>query len=136
AGAARRARPRPRGCPPEGRPLLRRASAAGRHPRRLRPSAEADPVSRRSQFETIRSEGALLPTELLQRVSERDKELGGLRGEDYGLLPNEPLNEAIVRSYNRLIGAWASFQEARMRLPEGEPGTSITRDRWLQALVQ
>jgi Eco57I restriction-modification methylase len=93
-------------------------------------------MSRRAQFDTIRSEGALLPTELLQRVSERDKELGGLRGEDYGLPPNEPLNEAIVRSYNRLVGAWASFQEARTGLPEGEPGTSVTRDRWLQVLMQ
>lgn len=93
-------------------------------------------MSRRAQFDTIRSEGALLPTELLQRVSERDKELGGLRGEDYGLPPNEPLNEAIVRSYNRLVGAWASFQEARAGVPDSEPGTSITRDRWLQVLMQ
>lgn len=93
-------------------------------------------MSRRDQFETIRTEGALLPAELLQRVREQDKQLGGLRGEDYGLPPNEPLNEAIVRSYNRLVGAWASFQEARARLPENEPGTTITRDRWLLVLLQ
>jgi hypothetical protein len=93
-------------------------------------------VNRRDQFETIRSEGGLLPAEVLQRVRERDKELGGLRGEDYGLPPNEPLNEAIVRSYNRLVGAWASFQEARSHLPEGEAGTTITRDRWLLVLFQ
>ncbi|HEX4680481.1 MAG TPA: N-6 DNA methylase [Gaiellaceae bacterium] len=93
-------------------------------------------MSRRDQFETIRTEGALLPADLLQRVRERDKELGGLRGEDYGLPPNEPLNEAIVRSYNRLVGAWASFREARSRLPEDEPGTTITRDRWLLVLLQ
>lgn len=93
-------------------------------------------MSRRNQFETIRTEGALLPAELLQRVRERDKELGGLRGEDYGLPPNEALNEAIVRSYNRLVGAWASFQEARARLSEDEPGTTIMRDRWLLVLLQ
>jgi hypothetical protein len=45
---------------------------------------------RASQFETIRSEGGLLPVDLLQRVAGRDKDLGGLRGEDYGLPPNEP----------------------------------------------
>lgn len=93
-------------------------------------------MSRRSQFETIRSEGALLPVDLLQRVGERDKDLGGLRGEDYGLPPNEPLNEAIVRSWNRLVGAWGSFREAREKLPEGDPGTTITRDRWLLVLLQ
>lgn len=93
-------------------------------------------MSRRAQFETIRSEGALLPVELLQRIAARDKDLGGLRGEDYGLPPNEPLNEAIVRSWNRLVGAWASFQEASERLPEGDPGTSPTRDRWLLVLLQ
>jgi Eco57I restriction-modification methylase len=86
-------------------------------------------------FETIRSEGALLPPDLLQRIAERDKDLDGLRGEDYGLPPNEPLNEAIVRSYNRMIGAWGSFQEARAKLPEADPGTSITRDRFLLVLL-
>jgi N-6 DNA Methylase len=92
-------------------------------------------VSRRAAFDAIRSEGALLPPDLMQRIAERDKELGGLRGEDYGLPPNEPLNEAIVRSYNRMIGAWGSFQEARAKLPEGDPGTSITRDRLLLVLL-
>lgn len=93
-------------------------------------------MSRRAQFETIRSEGALLPVDLLQRVAARDKDIGGLRGEDYGLPPNEPLNEAIVRSWNRLLGAWGSFRDARERLPEGDPGTSVTRDRWLLVLLQ
>jgi hypothetical protein len=93
-------------------------------------------VSRRGQFETIRSEGALLPADLLQRVAERDKDLGGLRDEDYGLPPNEPLNEAIVRSWNRLVGAWGSFREAREKLPADDPGTSVTRDRWLLVLLQ
>lgn len=93
-------------------------------------------MSRRIQFETIRSEGALLPPDLLQRLVERDKDLDGLRGEDYGLPPNEPVSEAIVRSYNRMVGAWGSFQEARAKLPDADPGTSITRDRLLLVLLQ
>ena len=40
------------------------------------------------------------------------------------LPPNEPLNEAIVRSWNRLVGAWASFQrgarEAARRRPRDD----------------
>lgn len=89
-----------------------------------------------TQFETIRSEGGLLPADVLLRIREADKVLGGLRGEDYGLPPNEPLNEAIVRSWNRLVGAWASFREARSRLTDDDPGTTITRERWLLVLLQ
>lgn len=92
-------------------------------------------MKRQTQFETIRSEGGLLPTELQQRVREADIDLGGLRGEDYGLPPNEPLNEAIVRSWNRLVGAWGSFQEARAKLADDDPGTTVTRERWLLVLL-
>ena len=52
----------------------------------------------RSLFQTIRSEGGLLPADLLQRVAERDRNLGGVRAEDYHLTDLSP-NEAIVRSW-------------------------------------
>src|SRR2546428_11674840 len=91
-------------------------------------------LRRRELFTTIRTEGAILPPDLLQRVAVGDKELGGLKPADYHLCEGEPLNEAIVRSWNRLVGAWAAFTEARARLPEGDLGTTITRERWLLIL--
>ena len=67
---------------------------------------------------------ALLPADLLQRVARARQ--GPRRAARRGLPPppNEPLNEAIVRSWNRLVGAWAASSEARAKLPEGDPGTS------------
>jgi hypothetical protein len=89
----------------------------------------------RSLFQTIRSEGGLLPADLLQRVAQGDRELRGLRAEDYHLT-DLPLNEAIVRSWNRLVGAWVQFRDARRDLPKGDAGTTLTRERWLLILFE
>jgi hypothetical protein len=89
--------------------------------------------SSRTPFLTIRAEGALLPVDLLQRIVENDRDLGGLTPESYHL-SGEKLNEAINRSWNRLLGAWAAFRVAREKLPEGDPGTSLTREKWLLPL--
>lgn len=85
-------------------------------------------------FTTIRTEGALLPADLLQRISE-GATLDGLTPESYHR-PGEKLNEAINRSWNALQGVWASFRAAQERLPENDLGTSITRERWLLPLFR
>lgn len=85
-------------------------------------------------FATVRSEGGLLPLELLRLVAEAGRNLPGLEPEAYHLLPGEKLNEAINRSWNRLQGAWESFRESEARLPEEEAATALTRDRWLLPL--
>ncbi len=90
----------------------------------------------RSPFLTIHTEGALLPADLLQRILSGDKDLGGLAPADYHLPPGEKLNEAINRSWNRLQGAWAAFQTSKSRLKKGDPGTTLTRERWLLPLFQ
>jgi len=90
----------------------------------------------RNTFTTIHTEGALLPVDLLQRISENDKNLEGLNTESYHLAPGEKLNEAINRSWNRLSGLWGSFQAARGRLGATDAGTTLTRERWLLPLFQ
>ena len=89
---------------------------------------------RRELFTTIRSVGAILPEDLLQRVAVGDAELGGLRPDDYHLGPGERLNEVITGSWNRLLGAWTAFREDRARLSEGDPAVGRTRERWLLPL--
>ncbi len=84
-------------------------------------------------FTTIRTEGALLPPDLLQRISEGNVE--GLRSEDYHL-PGEKLNEVINRSWNALQGVWASFRSAQEQLPLSDLGTTLTRERWLLPLFR
>lgn len=85
-------------------------------------------------FTTVRSEGAILPMDLLQRIAQSDTNLQGLTPESYYLLKTEKLNEAINRSWNRLLSAWVAFKAAREKLPEHDAGTTLTRERWLLIL--
>jgi hypothetical protein len=91
-------------------------------------------ASSRTPFLTIRAEGALLPVDLLQRIVENDPDLGGLTPDSYHL-SGEKVNEAINRSWNRLLGAWAAFQTGMEKLPENDPGTTLTREKWLLPLL-
>lgn len=93
-------------------------------------------VRAKNIFTTIRSEGAMLPVDLLQRVVENDKNLDGLMPADYHLLEDEKLNEAVSRSWSRMRGAWVGFRGALEMLPLGDVGTKVTRDRFLLPLFQ
>ena len=91
---------------------------------------------RRDIFTTVRTEGGILPADLLQRIVSADKSLDGLTPENYHLAPGEKINEAINRAWNRLQGSWESFRAAAEKLPTNDPGTSVTRERWLLPLFQ
>jgi hypothetical protein len=91
---------------------------------------------RQELFITIRTEGSILPPDILHRVAAGDSELGGLNPESYHLGATERLNEAITRSWNRLVGTWTAFRDAREKLPESDVATSVTRERWLLPLFQ
>ncbi len=88
----------------------------------------------RDTFATITTEGAILPPDLLDRIAAGDGDLGGLDPASYHLA-GEEINEAISRSWNRLVGVWAAFRERREQLPESQAGTAgLTRERWLLPL--
>ena len=89
----------------------------------------------RIKFTTVKTEGAILPADLLQRVAD-GRDLDGLKPTDYHLAPNERLNEAINRSWNRCVGVWQGFNEQREHLPAADRGTTLTRERWLLILFQ
>ena len=93
-------------------------------------------IRRRSSFTSVRTEGAILPPDLLQRVQSGDSDIPGLHPSDFHLQSSERLNEVISRSWNRLQAAWANFQAAARRLPEHDPGTTLTRERFLLPLFQ
>ena len=88
----------------------------------------------RDLFQTVHTEGGLLPADLLQRIADGDRTLDGLRPSDYHLDPGERLNERITRAWARLTSAWRAFDDARQSLPPGDAGGALTRDRWLQIL--
>ena len=91
---------------------------------------------RTNGFQTIRSEGGLLPSDLLRRVLDPKEKLDGTRPEDYGLPQGERLNEVIIQSWNRLRKHWAEFRAAAAGLPEGEAGTGLTNDKWSLPLLR
>jgi methylase of polypeptide subunit release factors len=91
-----------------------------------------------SPFTTIRIEGAILPPDLLQRIADGDAglEARSVSPESYHLAKGEKINEAINRAWNRVLGAWAAFRDASAKLAESDPGTTLTRERWLLPLFQ
>ncbi|MGH8566790.1 MAG: N-6 DNA methylase, partial [Gammaproteobacteria bacterium] len=91
---------------------------------------------RTNDFQTIRSEGGLLPPDLLRRVLDPKAKLDGMRPEDYGLPQGERLNEIITQSWNRLGKHWAEFRSVATSLPAGEAGTGLTNDKWSLPLLR
>ena len=91
---------------------------------------------RRNPFTTVRSEGALLPPDFLQRLIDPKSKVDGLTPATYHLAEGERLNEAASRAWNRLLGLWAAFQGASVALKETDPATGLTRERWLLPLFQ
>ncbi|MBN1262658.1 MAG: hypothetical protein JXB35_18395, partial [Anaerolineae bacterium] len=73
----------------------------------------------RATFTTIKTEGGILPADLLQRIAE-GRDLDGLSPEDYHLYAGERLNEAINRAWNRCLGAWQAFDTQRVALPDSD----------------
>ncbi len=94
------------------------------------------PTSSFDRFPTLRTEGAILPADLLLRIAAGDNDLPGLNPTSYHLLQDEKLNEATNRAWNRLQSAWASFRAAWDKLAPTESGTTVTRERWLLPLFQ
>jgi N-6 DNA Methylase len=86
-------------------------------------------------FTTVRTVGALLPVDMLERIVEGDESLKGLTPEDYHL-SGERINEATNRAWNRAVGIWAAFQDTRNHGFSTEFGMSETRERWLLPLFQ
>jgi len=78
----------------------------------------------------------LLPADFLRRVIDPKSKLEGLRPEDYGLPASERLNEVITQSWNRLRKHWTEFRAASESLPEREPGTGLTNDKWNLPLLR
>ena len=93
-------------------------------------------MARSISFNTVRSEGGLLPLELLRRISEQDPNLKYTDADSYHLSKSERLGEAINSSWNRLSGIWWGFRSKVGQHTPGEATTSLTRERWLLPLFQ
>jgi hypothetical protein len=87
-------------------------------------------------YTSVRTEGALLPADILARIAAGDATFGGLDAASYHLDPSEKIGEATNRAWNRLQARWASFQTERAKLTPTDTGTTLTRERWLLPLFE
>lgn len=86
------------------------------------------------EFVGIQIQGSVIPPEILAAVS-GGEDLPGSSSADYHLAAGETLREAANRVWAYLTGVWAAFREQESRLPEGDLGTTLTRERWLLILL-
>ncbi len=88
-----------------------------------------------SSYVGVRIEGGLLPAGLLSRLATSRTPVAGHDSQDYGLAAGESVREAGNRVWSYLRTAWVGYRDALERLPESDRATSLTRDRWLQILL-
>ncbi len=85
----------------------------------------------RQEFQTIRSEGALLPSDLLRRLIALRSKLPGVRPKDYAPAARKRLNEAVAHSWTRLRRRRTEFRAAATaNLSAGEASTGLTNNKW------
>ena len=95
------------------------------------------PRSRANRFQTITTQGGLLPPDVLKRVADLDGKLAGLTPEAYGEPEGFRLNEAIQRDWTQAQRHWKDFQRAREEIGvHDDTGELITRDRWVKPLLK
>ncbi len=86
-----------------------------------------------NNFITVKTEGGILPADLLQRIA--DGAVEGLNPTDYHLAATDRLNEAINRSWLQLMGRWQTFQRKMAAMSPSNSGVTLTRD-WMLAVLQ
>src|SRR5712691_9041461 len=89
-----------------------------------------------SAFVTVRSDGGLLPPDLLARLAAQDAELRGRTQADNGLGKGERLTEAAAQAWAACKIYWEAFKATRARLGEGESGITETREQWVLPLFR
>jgi hypothetical protein len=82
-----------------------------------------------SAFPDIRIEGGLLGPDVLDQLVAG--ELPGQRPANFGLDGRRSLTDEIASVFAEARVYWGVFQARLGRLPEGDPGTSVTRDAWV-----
>jgi hypothetical protein len=87
-------------------------------------------------FPTVRSEGGLLPPDLLARVAAADAALAAMSPADYGLPRSMRLGEAAARAWGACKAYWAAFSAAVAYAPAEDSGVTRSREQWLLPLFE
>lgn len=82
----------------------------------------------------ILMEGNLLSADMLPDLVAG--EVKGQASEDFGLAKTIKLADEIAAAWGDAKAYWGAFQRALARLPEGDAGTTITREQWVVPLLR
>jgi hypothetical protein len=86
------------------------------------------------RYVAIRSEGGLLPYDLLDKIAGEDAL--GQKAFEFGLPKGRRLNDEISRVWSDAQDLWDIFKRRRETLSNKDPyGTTLTRDRWILPLL-
>jgi hypothetical protein len=86
------------------------------------------------KYAAIRSEGGLLPYDLLDEIL-ADTAIGQ-KPADFSLPKGRRVSDEIQRVWSDAQELWSRFKAGREKLPEKDPnGTTLTRDRWIGPLL-
>ena len=87
------------------------------------------------QLVGIRSEGGLLPQDILEQIAE--EKLEGQKASAFGLPAGRRLTDEIARAWSDAQAYWKVFTGRWDDLPEKDSfGTTLTRERWVTRLLQ
>jgi hypothetical protein len=85
------------------------------------------------QYIGIRSEGGLIPYDILDSIANEEAGLGQ-QAKDFGLAAGRRLTDEIARAWSDAQDYWHIFQRRSGSLPESETGTTLTR-KWVTDLL-
>ena len=107
----------------------------GRHPWRLRLPTGSELTWHATALSSVSASKAVCCPRSCSPGCRAGRDVGGLTSADYGLAHGESVREAANRVWAYLTGVWTSYRSALELLPEGDRATSLTRDRWLQIVL-
>lgn len=86
------------------------------------------------QYLSVRSEGALFPTDLLAQIGQQTRSLPGLTGDAYHLVAGERLSNTIDSAWSQCRAAWNRLHDQLAGAPVEDASARLTRERWLLPL--
>ena len=86
-------------------------------------------------FSTVRVEGALIPDDILQKIAAGEID-GQRKAADFGLGKTDRLTDIVASVWSDARAYWDALQRSLRRLPDDDPGTTATRNQWVQPLLE
>jgi hypothetical protein len=84
---------------------------------------------------SIKSYGSLLPRDVLAKI-QFDADFEGMSNASFQLEDDVRTQDAITEAWNQCQDLWRTFRAEKQLLEAGDPGTELTRERWLVPMLK